>query len=99
MLPPTAMVWVAGVAAVEKSAVALRIRFAERVWLMAPALPVMTSGKGAVGFAAVVTTVMMVVPELTIKGGLKVALAPLGKPPAVKVTGELKPLVRATDIA
>ena len=85
------MLWEAGLAARLKSGIGggLTIRATEVVCVRAPLVPVIVTGKVPVGTATPVLTLM--VEELVAGFGLKLALAPVGKPVALKLTAPLKP--------
>jgi len=90
-LPPWVTVRKAGVAERLKSgtAPALTTRETEAVCERVPLVPVMVPEKLPVAVVAVVLTVMVAEPVAGL--GLKLALAPVGNPLALKVTIPVKP--------
>jgi hypothetical protein len=89
VLPPTVTVWLAGVTVIEKSVMlsvtpaAVRIRGA--------LVPVTVRVELAAEVVLEVVTVMVEVPAPVMVAGLKLAVAPAGKPETVGVTVPLKP--------
>ena len=67
------------------------VRLAAAVWLKLPLVPVMISVELPAGVELVVETVRVEDPEPLTDVGLKLAVAPAGKPLAAKVTLPLKP--------
>ena len=59
--------------------------------MRAPLVPLILSGKVPVGDVVLVLTVMVVEPEVVTEGGLKMAVAPAGKPMTPKVIVPVKP--------
>jgi hypothetical protein len=58
---------------------------------MEPLVPLIVSRKVPVGVVVLVLTVMVVEPEVVTEGGLKMPVAPAGKPITPKVTVPVKP--------
>jgi len=80
----------AGAAAVGTDAAAVTTSVAGTVCVRLPLVPVMVTGKLPVGVVAVVLTVSVV--EVPAAGfGLRLAMAPLGIPVALKLTEPVKP--------
>ncbi len=63
-----------------------------------PLVAVMVTGYVPVGVLEVEVTVTVVLPEPVTEVGLKLAVAPVGRPVAAKLTAPLKPL-RAVTVA
>src|SRR6266849_6998415 len=91
VLPPRMTVWEAGVAERLKSgtAAALTTRETEVVCVRLPLVPVIVTGKLPVEVVAPALTV--IVAESVAGVGLKLALAPVGKPAALKLIAPVKP--------
>ena len=62
-----------------------------RVCTAAPLVPVMVSGYAPTGVAVEVVICSVAVPDPDTVVGLKLALAPFGRPATLKVTGPEKP--------
>ena len=82
-----------GVAEIEKSGVAeeFTTRVTVVVWTVLPLVPVMVMVEVPVGVVLAVVTVIVEEPEVVTDVGLKLAVAPVGKPLALKVTVPLNP--------
>ena len=61
-----------------------------------PAVPVIVTVELPVGVPDAVVTVIVELPDVVIEAGEKEAVAPDGKPLALKVTGPVNPLTAAT---
>ena len=93
-LPPTNTVWLAGEAVKVKF---LTLSVTVAVCTAVPLVPVMVNVEFAPGVAAVVLTVIVVVPAPpVIVAGLNEAVAPAGKPLTLGVTVPVKPFTAAT---
>ncbi len=97
---PRATVRLAGVAEIEKSATAeeFTTSVTVAVWTVAPLVPVMVIVDVPTGVVPSVVTVKVEDPDVVTDVGLKVAVAPVGNPLAVKVTVPVKPF-RAVIVA
>ncbi len=91
MLDPCTTVWLAGDADSEKFGGPFTISVAVVVCVRLPLVPVMVSVELPVGVVLAVVTVMVVEPEPVTEEGLKLALASVGSPEALKLTDPLNP--------
>jgi hypothetical protein len=82
---------VPGVAVSEKLAAAVTVNVTVVVWTKVPLVPVMVRVELPTGVLALVVTVIVDDPVPVTVVGLKVAVAPVGSPLALKVTIPLKP--------
>jgi hypothetical protein len=74
----------------------LMTRFTVAELIKLPLVPVITRGKVPTGVDKLVTTRMVVGPELLTEAGLKAAVTPVGSPLTLNVTTPLNPPVAVT---
>jgi hypothetical protein len=79
-------------------AVVVTTNVAVAAWVRLPLVPVTVNVYPPLGVVELVVTVMVEEPEPVIGLGLKLALAPLGKPLALKATAPVKPPEGVTPI-
>ena len=72
------------------------IKVTDAEFVIEPAVPVIVTVELPVGVTDVVVTVIVELPDVVIEAGEKEAVAPDGKPLALKVTGPVNPLTAAT---
>ena len=89
---PAVMVCEAGVALTEKSPTtgAVTTRVTEAVCVVVPLVPVMVNGKLPVGVVLLVVTVSVELPDVS-DAGLKLPVAPAGRPLTLRLTVPVKP--------
>jgi hypothetical protein len=90
-LPPGAIVCDEGATETEKSAVALTTRVTVEVCVSDPLVPVIVSVELPGGVLPVVVIVRVDAPEPVTDAGLNEAVAPVGKPLALRFTVDVKP--------
>jgi hypothetical protein len=88
---PGFTVWEAGEAEIEKSGAAATTRLEVAECVRLPLVPVIVSVEVPAGVVPVVVTVIVEVPLVVTVAGEKLALAPMGKPPALSVTVPVNP--------
>ena len=72
------------------------IRVTDAEFVSEPAVPVIVTVELPVGVPDVVVTVIVELPDVVMEAGEKEAVAPAGKPLALRVTGPVNPLTAPT---
>ena len=87
--PSLAIVWLAGVAEMEKSPLTTSVTFTVRV--SGPLVPWIVSGYVPDAVAALVATLIVVDPDVVTDAGANAAVAPAGRPVTLKATVPVNP--------
>jgi hypothetical protein len=99
-LPPWATLMLAGLAEIEKSfaTAAVTVSAIDVVWVLEVPVPVTVTVLVPVGVEAAVVIVSVELPPEAIEAGLKEAVAPEGRPEAVRLTVCADPLVTVVEM-